>query len=61
MHSQLAVAAVVVCIVFPLLASLILLLRLYAQNVKAKGLRADDYFIITGLVRISTQCCHNNI
>lgn len=48
MHSQLAVAGVIVCIVFPFLASLILFLRLYAQNVKAKGLRADDYFITAG-------------
>lgn len=61
MHSQLAVAGVIVCIVFPFLASLILFLRLYAQNVKAKGLRADDYFITAGLVRRSTQCCHNDI
>lgn len=61
MHSQLAVAGVIVCIVFPFLASLILFLRLYTQNVKAKGLRADDYFITAGLVRRSTQCCHNDI
>lgn len=51
MYSQLAAAAVVVCIVFPLLASLMVVLRIYAQSVKTKGLRADDCFIVAGLVR----------
>lgn len=61
MYSQLATAAVVICIVFPFLASLLVFLRIYAQSVKTKGLRTDDCFIIAGLVRYVTQWFHHGI
>ncbi|KAH6675790.1 hypothetical protein B0J14DRAFT_372320 [Halenospora varia] len=52
-----AVAAIVVCVIFPVIASIAVLLRIVAQKgLKRNKLGADDYFIIAGLV-ISVALC----
>jgi hydrogenase-4 membrane subunit HyfE len=50
-----AVAAVIICIIFPILACIAVGLRVFAQKgIKRNILAADDFFIIAGLVCIIT-------
>lgn len=49
-----AVAAVVVCAIFPALSALAVGLRILAQRgLKGRSLGTDDYLIIAGLVIVS--------
>ena len=51
MYSSYSVAAAVCSVIFPLLASVSVALRLRARSIKAVGYGADDYTVIVALVR----------
>lgn len=51
MHSNDAVAAIIVAIVFAILPSLAIGLRFYAQSLKNNSIHADSYFIAASWVR----------
>ena len=47
-----SIAAICVCVIFPVLAGIAVALRLHAQkNLKRNTLGLDDYFIFAGEVR----------
>lgn len=51
MRSDRSIAVVFVCVIFPVIASLTVCLRVYSQTLKGHGVSADDYIVLSGLVR----------
>ena len=55
MLTNLAKTTIIVSIVFPLLATLAVALRLYARRCKSLRLGPDDYVILVALVRAASD------
>lgn len=56
MKSDQATAAVVVCIIFPILVSLAFGLRFWSYRIKGHGAYADDYLLLSGSVIAVGHC-----
>ena len=52
MYSSRVIAVVVVSILLPVLASIVVGLRLYSKKGKTRGFKADDYLIVIALVKL---------